>query len=258
MVLYITFWYGRYGNNVQQLLNTIWYAVHFKHRRIVLPKAHWSFKTTEIMLEEFDNNPECIRDFFFYSKKLPGCSPEHYPTIEDRRQLAQKYLLQYLTYNPNQCDVVVSNDVCFHIRGGDTCIGNGHKEYLPPPLSYYQEISKCYNSFHLVYEDTRNPCVPILLKHCKTAQSKTVIDDIQRLCSFKSVGTGPGTFGNLIYYFSTNLITLWVPDYNNLDESDHIRVVSITDYIQLHTWVPTRENMQKVISSGISTIKSSF
>ena len=252
-MLIIDSWYGRTGNNVCQMIRCIWVALHKKHCIIKFKNKHPFFNSQQIHIKDVSQNIQdqnIIQDIFFNITKynLPDIP------LYKMKDIFQKYLKPITNLNLNLNNDKTDN-ICIHLRGGDTFSKNPHKSYLPPPLRYYTDIIKKYNSCTMVYEDTKNICVNELKKNKKVdVFHKTLQNDIEFLCSCKELAIGFGTFGLLIYFMNINLKKIYIPDYfyNELPNKNYgtieVNVIKLPNYIKPGSWKNTDQQRKLLLS----------
>jgi hypothetical protein len=184
-MLRITEWFGRFGNNVIQIANCLFYAEQKNHSMIVFP-SHPLFTRTIIPLnQECSENNLPVENIFYFIHEL-GI---RYPSPCEMRRLIQEYLLPIFVIYPHP----ISLERYIHLRGGDVFSGhNIPNEYVQPPLDYYMKAIGEGNIAGMVYEDNFNPCVDKLLTNTLIVNKKTssLIDDIRELLDQRTFQTG--------------------------------------------------------------------
>ena len=135
-------WFGRLGNNVQQISNAIHYAK--THKLNYIGRDHPLINKFDVIFG--DAGAPCGRyflasDFAHDPKDLQS----------ERSLICQKYILPQFKFTiakPLPADTLV-----IHLRGGDTLSGT-NIFYVPNPLSFYKKIIKSYAKVLLVAEPT--------------------------------------------------------------------------------------------------------
>ena len=206
-MIIINSWYGRLGNNIQQLSNIIHIAIAYKHNIKFNTDKH-TFIDISVITEYFNkyNNSEIIIDNhtnFFNRNKL--IIPQHIYTQnhEERNKILKKAFLI------NDIDKLPENDLVVHIRSGDIFSNCVHPNFVPPPLSYYiKEIEKCkYQKIHIISEDTLNPVVNKLLGLYKNAvyHKNTLEKDIRIILGATNILYSIGSFIPSLMMLSSNI-----------------------------------------------------
>lgn len=210
MISKIFNWSGRNGNNVIQVINCIYFSFYKNNMSMIQIPKHILFNTTQITNKEnkiIDNNRIIYRDKnnFFYSKKLG-----FFLTPKKMREITQKYLTEIVTINLNL--PAVENTLYVHLRGGDFLTNN--LPFVCMPWKYYSYIIEKYKFKNtiVVHEDNSNKCLEKFkeLKNNKT-QSKTVLEDIEMLCSAKNLALTVSTFDIMIFCLSKNIEEIFIP-----------------------------------------------
>jgi len=187
-------WFGRLGNNLQQIENLICVALFYKHNILFKVSKH-KFLNLKIIEEYFKkyNNPYIIkdRDFFF-------CSGFDKEVFTLNKQEAVNLLKQ--AFLIKEKDVIQSDidDIVIHIRGGDIFNSNPHPKYVPPPLCYYTKIlnNNYYKKIIIVAEDRKNPVINKLLSLYKNAiyNKNSLVKDIKIILGATNLINSIGTF----------------------------------------------------------------
>jgi hypothetical protein len=140
--------------------------------------------------------------------------------------------------SPNQ-------ELCIHVRGGDIFTSNPHKNYVQPPLYYYQEVRKRSKlPCHIVAEDSGNPCVQYLTFGARSV-AQPLKDDLTRLLHAQELCIGGGTFGLVAYFLNPYVEKIFVPDFFEkmfpwIELSD-LEVISLPNFIPYGHWKNTEE-----------------
>lgn len=198
-------WYGRLGNNINQLSNIINIAITYKHN--IIFKVDHKYFNLSIIEKYFNkyNNSEKItdKDYFFNKSNLPYSNDIFTQNIEERNKLLQKAFLI------NDINKLPENDLVIHIRSGDIFNSNPHQGYVPMPLSYYiKQIDKYkYQKIHIVCEDTVNPVVNKLLELYKNSvyEKNTLEKDINLILGATNIIFSIGTFVPSLMLLSDNI-----------------------------------------------------
>ena len=241
--------YGRFGNNVQQIINAI-YTAEEKHITIIkysLPQ----FKNFTINLKFEDTNSIKIHDTFFRI--------DYELSYKDKQRIAIQYLLPILIYSrlPTGFEDHYSSALFVHIRSGDIFINKGESKYTQPPLDYYITIFSKEKSrqFIILYEDDKNPVVNALKSLYPTAIFKCVRLDIliTIFMNAQHIVNSVGTLIKGISYFNTTIKTFYstINYHIKKDDISNMTIVSLPNYIT--NWENT-ENQRKIMIDYKGTV----
>jgi hypothetical protein len=210
-------WYGRLGNNIQQIALAILYAQ--QHGRRALIPEHPQIKAIHYGNKKFwsDRLKNKNRFFFFTDNAQEAIDIElNYEYVcENIQKVAQTYITPHFKFKidePFDQDVLV-----IHLRGGDLFDPTGeiHPGYVQNPLSFYETLIRHYKKTILVCEPgLTNPIIPRLKEHPSvTLQSSTIEADFQTLLRAQNIVTsGVGTFAIAAALCSRNLKNLFCTD----------------------------------------------
>ena len=249
-MLIINSWFGRTGNNILQIIRAIHYAIINSHNSIRF-QQHSLLTSNIIILKNIENiNKSQIIDTFFSLKKYNIIDPEPY-VMKEYFQKYVKPIFKIQTENNNDVD---DKKIYVHFRGGDIFSSTPHKAYVQPPLSYYKNITKEYDTIKLVCEDKKNPCINEILKQENVEYvSNTLEKDLFILSNVSNLVIGFGTFGFLLYLMNSYLKNLYIPDFfvNELPKGgwgDDIKVhiINLPNYIKVGDW-KFNEEQQKIM-----------
>ena len=241
MTLIIQSWQGRLGNNILQILRAIILSIQKKDGLIVFPPHHM-LTSTQIEISAYRGTTNTI-DTFFNLKKFGLDDVEPY--------IFKDLFTQYIKpkFKINKYIQTPSSALYIHLRSGDIFSSRPHAAYVPPPLYYYKEISKNYNSVFIIAEDNKHPCINELDKINNINISYNSLEkDLVTLSSAENLAIGFGTFGFLIYLINPYLKNLYIPRYC-LDElpkgswGDDIKlsIIDLPNYIKVGKWINTIE-----------------
>jgi len=170
------------------------------------------------------------------------------------KEYFQKYIKPIFKIQIETNNDVNDKKIYIHFRGGDIFSSNPHKAYVQPPLSYYKNIIKKYDSIKLVCEDKKNPCVNELLKQENVEYiSNTLEKDLSILSNVCNLVIGLGTFGFLLYLMNPYLKNLYIPDFfvNKLPKGSwgndiKVHIIELPNYIKVGEWKNSDEQ-QKIM-----------
>jgi hypothetical protein len=169
--LYVQEQYGRFGNNVHQILHALIVARKLSIKHIFCKFYLDKVKTKQIFIDDMaiefgvDQAPEPpqISATMFY---LQGF--EKFISVIDHNKVKQdaEKLSRALKLNvPSELRSWNRKLVVFHFRSGDIFSTDINPIYAQPPLSYYTKvfdhICDTMEDFDVcvAYEDSRNPCI---------------------------------------------------------------------------------------------------
>lgn len=235
----INAWFGRFGNNLTQLSNALYFAEKtssdmsypehssIQNKVFNFSKNSASFTTIDsIFWDDFEHNLFNIKE-----------------ADSNRRRILKKYFLPLIKYEKKH----LPYDIVVHIRGGDICQPNPHLHYVQMPSSYFLKIFEKEKSQNILIlsEDKRNPVIEVLLKsgfNC-TFQSSEMREDINMILNAKKVIIGGiSSFANNLLLCSENIEKIYYPIIENspltsrfITETE-ISFVSCQDYIKFGEW----------------------
>jgi hypothetical protein len=265
-ILHDTFiprWYGRLGNNIQQISNAIYFCrqngIHFTSPDHPMIKAiDIPFGTTEYKIPETSNNW-----FYHFEKEYSDFDVDIDRLNLLRKNICEEYILPKLKINHAELDTPLDKDVIvIHIRSGDlyTHFPNSHTQN---PLKYYLEL---YNLFKgkviFIAEDDKNPIVfylkEIIGNHIDV-RLWWIEDTYTLLLKAKNLATsGAGSFAISSAFCSKNLQNFYCTDLfleNSLNplmlkEQLNVYMADIDDdkYIKVGEWNTARNNIEKILN----------
>lgn len=257
----ISEWYGRLGNNIQQISNAIFYCKENKINFYCPP----SYFAKEFNIN-FGNDSRISSRFFFHDGHTSDSSYKDFIcNVELLNKSRRETLLNFLTpnfsfniNNPFDDDTLV-----IHIRSGDVFENNPPRYYVQNPLSFYKNIIEKYEKVIIVTEpDFLNPVLNELKKEKKViVQSNDLINDFETLLRAKNLVTsGIGTFGIAAALCSKNIKNLYVSDlylnehlnYNMLINTDiNVHITKLKNYIKIGEWKNLPEQKQVMMEYKI-------
>lgn len=247
-------WYGRLGNNIQQVSNAIYYC----------NKNHIDFYFVyHPLINNFFINNGQRNNFssrFFYFKGDKKDFECNYKKLNNcRREICLKYISHNL--NIDKVKKLPESTLVIHIRGGDIFIENPHSAYIQNPLCYYEKIISLYEKVIIVTQDYRNPVIDYLKdKSNVEIQISDIKKDFATLMSAQNLASsGVGTFSIAAALCSSNIKNFYC---TNLYEDHHLNPemllntdinVNITDidynkYILKNNWKNTSEQRKLMIN----------
>lgn len=274
--LNINGWYGRTGNNVQQIGNALLLQNITSARYITGPSHHLFddfFRNQKLLNRDSSNIKPISSDFFHwhYSKKdrsmiLP------YEFIKQRmRDSIHASLKVYI----DNCISLISppkEDLVIHIRVGDIFSKppgeTRDANYIQNPLIFYHRLLSEYSSCRIVTEANwrSHPILQSLLKSYPfiTIQSSDAITDFATLIKSKNLASsGVGTFAvaaamlsNTIKHFYCTDLYLEEhinPMFLKMGRSHAINVkcYPIPNYLRIGEWLNTPSQHKLMLNYGL-------
>lgn len=243
-------WYGRLGNNIQQISNAIYYCKKNKLSFYNLPHPQISRFTLNFGYDKTVSNR-----FFFYNTELKDFDCDVDELNIQRREICLEYITPNLNFFIKEAfddDVVV-----IHVRSGDVFLSNPHTSYVPNPLHFYEKIIDQYGAAIVVAEDRSNPVIDELEKNAKVLiQSTTIENDFSTLLRAKNlVSSGVGTFSvaaalcskNIKNFYCTNIFLDEHLNPTMLDSHINVIVKKVENYIKIGSWHNTSEQREQIL-----------
>jgi hypothetical protein len=252
----VSHWYGRLGNNIQQISNGIIFS---------LLSGDGFFTPPHDLIEKIiidENEKTMIRPcrFFHYNTQNKDFDIDINYLYQNIGKVVKKYVVPSFKFSVESA--LDEDTLVIHIRSGDIFAHehNPPHDYVPNPLCYYLTLIEEYNKVIVVTEpDNYNPIVDELKKIEKvTIQSKTVAEDFATLMRAKNLASsGTGTFAvaaalcssNIQKFYCTNL---YLDEHLNpemLMATDDIEVnmMELNNYIELKTWKNNEEQRKFIL-----------
>lgn len=258
----ISHWYGRLGNNIQQICNGIIFSQ---------VNGDGFFSPPHDLINEIffgDLNKDQIRSskFFYYESENKDFDINLDYLYNNIRKVALEYVRPNLKVSnlPSLDD----NTIAIHIRSGDlfeTIYDESSENvpninYIPNPLKYYLTLVDMFDNVIVVTEkDSYNPIVEKLREIKKvTIQSKSLEEDFTTLISTKNLASsGVGTFcvsaalcnSNLKNFYCTNLMLTEHLNYNMIVGEDvKLNIMELDNYIQIGEWKNTKKQRDFILN----------
>ena len=248
-------WYGRTGNNIQQISNALYFCL------TQTPPLDFHMPDHGL-IELFSDKPKggiepkISSRFFFYKEEsdiLPDfdCDPEHLDSV--RKFICETRIYKRLLKSYGDIEPLPSSTLVIHLRGGDVFQSNPPNSYVQNPLSFYKKLIKNFKSTIVVAEDLENP-VANYFKNDPTVdfQSSSEKEDFHTLLRAKNMASsGVGTFAmaaalcspHLENFFCTDLFqdahlnpTMLEKDYR---KKVNVQMTPLLNYIKMGEWQNT-------------------
>lgn len=258
-------WCGRFGNNIQQISNAIFYAMESKISFSMIDnplinqiRLNFGSEITHSGLYFFHVNSEIgdgKTDFNYDLEKLRN----------NRRFICRDIIYPYLKINFNNVTDLGDDTVVLQIRSGDIFSRTNYycsvvSNYLQNPLSYYLNIIKNYKNAIVLTEDYNNPVI-LELEKIENVEIKiiSIENSIETLLSARNVVTsGVSSFGIACALLSKNIKKLYCSDlylnevlnYNEIiDPNIELIITKINQdrYIKWNEWLNTDEQKKIMI-----------
>jgi hypothetical protein len=252
----VSHWYGRLGNNIQQICNGIIYSL-LRGDGFFMP-PHDLIET--IIINDEEKTMVRPNRFFHYNTSNKDFDIDIEYLYKNIGHIAKQYVVPAFKFSiDNPLD---DNTLVIHIRSGDIFAHehNPPHDYVPNPLCYYLTLIEDYEKVIVVTEpDNYNPIVDELRKIEKVeVQSKSVAEDFSTLMRAKNIASsGTGTFAvaaalcssNIKKFYCTNL---YLDEHLNpemLMSTDNVEVhmMELENYIQFKTWRNDEEQRKFIL-----------
>lgn len=251
----ISHWYGRLGNNIQQICNAILFSeIHnegfFSPDHELINKVVFNY-----------SNQTMIRPgrFFHYNTQNKDFDIDLNYLYSNIKRIAEQYVVPNFKFSIDEC--FDNNTLVIHIRSGDI-FAHEHDpphDYTPNPLIYYNNLIESFEKVIVVTEnDDYNPIIPELKKHSKVIiQSSTVTEDFSTLMRAKNLASsGTGTFAIAAALCSSNIKNFYC---SNLYLDEHLNpemliasgikvlMMELSSYLTYKTWKNTSDQRKFIL-----------
>jgi len=252
-------WYGRFGNNIQQISNGIFFAL--QNRIGFVSPQHPLINGFQLNVTEPEN---CVfRSNFF---NFISCSNNDWTldfkcdvkTLNEIRHKIVKNIIQP-NLKINVADIKSLDDdvLVIHIRTGDIFSPNPHRLYVQNPVDFYKKLINKFSQTVIVCENTNFIIEELCKNDTVTVSSGNLEQDLVTLLSAKNLASsGVGTFviaagmlsNNLKNFYCTNIYLEDHLNPNMLDPQININISQITDYINIGDWRNTQEQQSLMLN----------
>lgn len=268
--LSISNWYGRLGNNIQQICVGIIYA-RKQNLRFQSPD-HTLIRPVSFGLELPRWHPLIPKNRFFFYSATDGNEqdvPLDYELLCDEiQQVAREYVtpkLKIPVVAPFESDTLV-----IHLRGGDILSdkAKGNLNYVQNPLSFYRKLVPQFRKTIVVAEPGGENPVQHALESIGsvTIQSSSVEKDFATLMAAKNIATsGVGTFAVAAALCSTNLKNFYFSDRYMTEHLNPEMLrglvahrIALPGYLEVGTWSNSIEIKERMLHYQLTTEFKSF
>lgn len=258
-------WCGRFGNNIQQLSNAIYFAKTNKYH--FFSPDHEFIKPFDL---KFGHIPCPSRLYFFHVDSETNQGPKHFicdvgELKKQRKKICEDYIYPNLKIDISKYEPFDDNTLVFHVRGGDIFSRQNYycpviSRYIQSPLFFYKNIINRFDKIIVLTEDFSNPIIPYLEKYKNIDIKITSLQEtIITLLRSRNVATGGvSSFPiatsliskNLKNLYTTNLFVNEILNYTDIN-SDAINInifnIDLNNYIKYNEWINTEEQRKKMI-----------
>ncbi|MFZ9377105.1 MAG: hypothetical protein ACO25K_08270 [Candidatus Fonsibacter ubiquis] len=265
----ISNWYGRLGNNIQQICNGILFSQSDKNgffspdHELINPIF---FNCTQDDLNYLINSCRFYQ-YTYYENNYYYENKDFEIDIEFLYQNIRKIALEYIT--PNFKFKVKrsfgNTTLVIHLRSGDIFSQEHYPahDYIPNPLSYYLNLIEKYEKVIVVTEpDNNNPILNELKKIKKVKiQSKSIEEDFATLLRAKNLASsGTGTFSLAAALCSKNIKNFYCSDnylHSHLNPEMlmgtdiSVHITRLNNYIPPRSWLNNKEQREFLINYNL-------
>jgi hypothetical protein len=260
-------WCGRFGNNIQQISNAIFYCQENKLNFIspeseLINPFNINFNTI---------NKECPPGLYFFhvpSEIVSGIPDFNIDVnkLKLKRREVCNFIYNNLKINFNNIKPLDEDTLVIHIRSGDIFSKKNYhcpvvSNYLQNPLKYYTDIIVNYKKVIILTEDYENPVIPKLSKINKIdIKVLPILETIEIMLSAKNLVTsGVSSFPiacallskNIKKIYCSNLYLNEIINYHDLIYTDiNVTITQIDQdkYIKWNEWLNTSAQRERMIT----------
>ena len=223
-MIYLSHWYGRLGNNIQQCaVGTLWAEQMSSSFHSI---EHDIIKKHETKFGEV-RKPVHSKCFYWEGPYQEVNLPVE-TIYKNMRRICKTWIYPQLDIQPTE---IPDDTLVIHIRSGDIFDKNvpNPERYVPNPYHFYTTLLESFEKAIVVTEDDDyNPIVEQLSYHKKvTIQRGTVAEDFATLLGAKHVAnSGVGTFAVAAALCSQNIKHFYCTD---VSDTEHLNWKMLVD-----------------------------
>lgn len=262
----ILMWCGRFGNNIQQISNAIYFSSKNNFTFISPNNEH-----INSFMIPFGEKLCPSNLFFFHVDSETDQGPAHFGCNLDeirliRRKICLEYIKPNLKVNKDNIKKIDKDTIVIHIRSGDIFSRDNYycpvvSRYLQNPLKYYLDIIKDFEKVIVLTEDHLNPVIPELEKIEKVKiKICNVQETIETMLSATNLATsGISSFPIACALLSDNIENIYCSDlhlneiisYKDFFDENvniHITNLNLDRYIKYNEWLNTPEQKKLMVN----------
>lgn len=218
-ILVLNNWQGMLGNTILQVYNCLLIALDRKYN-ILLPDPHDKHKFSKyskfytkrkIVINQNSDNKEIKNRYNFYYQKW---LQEYSECFKKNHDKAVSILKDILVICKEEIEPISEETLIIHMRSGDIFANCPHPKYIPPPLSFYNNIldENNYKDVLICTENSRNPCLKPLEKKDNVKWSGgNLMNDVKLIMAATHLVFGIGSFVPSLLLLSNNVKKIYVP-----------------------------------------------